>query len=101
MYKSESKKYLDKNIASLSSSNPGQTFKILKRLGSNSETHEESFMLPSHENLSGAESAEHIATHFSEISQSFPPLSVESSPLRVRRKLENPGCAPEFEVYQK
>jgi len=107
LYKAEAKKYLDKNLESLSSCNPGQAYKILKRLGSqpgDTSNNCETFILPDHELLPAADSAERIALHFSEISQSFPPLSVQSLPQRVKDKLSSPGCAPkvsEYEVYRK
>ena len=103
-YKLEAKKYLDKNVESLSHCKPGQSFRILKRLGSQSEVDEEGFVLTGHENLSALESAEKIAAHFSEISGSFPPLSVKNLPDRLKEKLRTAGCAPkvsEYEVYCK
>ena len=104
VYKSEASKYLNKNIESLSSCNPGRAFKILKRLGAQPGTEDEGFILPGHENLSATESAEQIAEHFSEISQSFPPLCLDSLPQRVKDKLKAVGCAPqvfEHQVYSK
>ena len=107
LYKAEAKKYLDKNLESLSSCNPGQAYKILKRLGSqpgDTSNNCETFILQDHELLPAADSAEKIALHFSEISQIFPPLSVQSLPQRVKDKLSSPGCEPkvsEYEVYRK
>ena len=107
LYKLEARKYIDKNIDTLGKSNPGKAFKTLKRLGSHSETNshnDEIFVLPAHENLSASDCAESIAAHFSHISSSFPPLTIDSLPLRVKEKLRAPGCAPnisDYEVYRK
>ena len=98
----EAKKYIERNVEDLSHCKPGKSFKILKILGYQSEI--ETYDLPGHENLSPCESAEIIAAHFSKISGSFPPLSVESLPLRVQDKLKTRGCAPqvsEYDVYCK
>ena len=91
-YKSEAKKFLVKNVTSLSQCKPGQTFKILKRLGTRPGESEQSasFNLQSHER---------IAEHFSSISGTFPPLSVDTLSEQVRDKLNSSGCAPKLSDY--
>ena len=75
-YKSESAKYLQKNLDALKDTNPGKAFNILKRMGSmpGDCIDGNTFTLPSHEqeNLSDEQCAEHIADHFAEIGNNTP-----------------------------
>ena len=61
-----------------------------------------SFPLPSHadENLTTQESAERIASHFSAISQEFPPLDVGNLPKFVQTKLKDGGDPPEIYEHE-
>ena len=90
-YKAEALKYMQNNIDSLKHSNPGRAFSTLKRLGAQPGdcTDSNTFSLPSHlsDNLTVAESAERIADHFSDISKSFLPLSMDLLPDHVQAKL--------------
>ena len=68
-FKTEAKKYLDKNVSELKESKPGRAFSVLKRLGSQlGECIDEvnTFTLPSYDekNFSNQKSAEAIAEHF-------------------------------------
>ena len=107
-YKIEAEKYLNKNLDALKETKPGQAYSILKKMGAQPGDCIDSntFSLPSHEadNLTEEQSAEHIATHFAEISQQFPPLDISTLPLHVQKKLKCQDKAPvvsEYEVYNK
>ena len=63
-YKEEAKKYLDKTLGELRDSNSGKHFCLLKRLGSQPPE----------------QAANRIDDHFTVISQTFPPLSIELLP---------------------
>ena len=80
-----------KNVDSLMETNPGRAYSTLKRMGAQPGdcTDSSSFSLPSHlsANLTAQESAEVIADHFADISQMFPPLSVDLLPEHVKVKL--------------
>ena len=101
--------FLRKNVDSLKKSNPGQAYTILKKMGAQPGECEDmsSFTLPAHAGLSPKESAEKIADFFSEISQEFPPLSMDALPDRVKVKLLNPESESEIppilehDVYKK
>ena len=97
-YKKAAEKYLTKNTEDLKQSNPGQAYRILKKLGAHpgDSTDDNTFTLPSHlsANLSAEESAERIAEHFSAISQEFSPLDTNNLPSRVKVKLLRSGAAP-------
>ena len=97
-YKAAGLKYLDKNTEALKDTNPGQAYRILKRLGAQPGdcTDNNTFKLPSHsaENLTNQESAERIASYFSAISQEFSPLDLNKLPARVRCKLETSSSPP-------
>ena len=85
-----SKKYVEKEIEALKNSNIGQFYRRLKKLGSRlGECEDSSFSIPSHveENLNKLEIAEQIASHFSSISQEYPPLDIHSLPPRVKSKI--------------
>ena len=92
----------------LRTTNPGQAFQTLKRMGAmpgdciDSNT----FSLPNHEqdNLSDEECAERIADHFAAISSEFPPLDVAALPDRVQTKLLStfrPPVVSDYEVCEK
>ena len=97
-YQAEAQKYMDKNVESLKETNPGRAYSTLKRMGAQpgdcSDSH--TFTLPSHQsaNLTPKQSAECIAEHFSEISKTFPPLSVDLLPERVKTKLRTDTRPP-------
>ena len=104
-FKTEAKKYLDKNVTALKESKPGKAFSALKRLGAqlgDCVDEVNTFTLPCHDdqNFSSKKSAEVIASHFAAISQEFPPLKVESLPVRVKNCLAHPGAPPEITDYQ-
>ena len=84
------KNYIRNKIESLRTSNPSKYFKEVKELGNTpGEKSKGHFSIASHieRNLSNLESAEVIARHFSEISQKFEPLDINSLPQRVKEKL--------------
>ena len=85
--------YLDKNVRTLKTDDPGKAYKNLKKLGAQpGDLQEEgSFTLQSHsdENLSLEEATERIAQHFARISQDFPPLNPDLLPDSVKTKLAN------------
>ena len=72
-------------------SNPGKAYSTLKRMGAQPGdcTDSNTFSLPSHlsDNLTPQQSAERIADHFADISQSFLPLSIDILNDRVKVKL--------------
>ena len=100
--------YLRKNIDSLKETNPGQAYRILKKMGAPPGECGESgtFTLPEHEHLSTHEAADLIAEHFSRISQEFPPLNTNELPEQVTLKLNSPESESvipvisEFEVFK-
>ena len=110
-YKSESEKYLNKNLENIRESKPNQVFRFLKRLGAQPGDcpEAETFTLSSHETegLSAEQSAERIAAHFAAISQEFQPLKTEQLPQRVKDKIlatESENKQPpisEYDVYCK
>ena len=85
--------YLEKNVRTLKTDDPGKAYKNLKKLGAQpGDLQEEgSFTLQSHsdENLSLEDATERIAQHFARISQEFPPLNPELLPDSVKAKLAN------------
>ena len=92
----------------LRTTNPGQAFSILKRMGAmpGDSIDSNTFSLPSHErdNLSDDQCAERIAEHFASISSEFPPLDVSTMPDRVQTILlspVNPPVVSDHEVYEK
>ena len=87
--KSEEKKYLEKNVVELMEVDPSRAYKVLKRLAARPGDCPEdgSFNLPSHEELTAAESADRLADHFAAISQEFAALRLEDLPEVVQRKL--------------
>ena len=95
---------MQKNIDDLKETNPGKAFRILKQMGAQPGDCGENntFVLSSHEieGLSTEQSAERIATHFSEISQQYPPLNVNLLPERVVTKLQGKCTVPVLEDYQ-
>ena len=97
-YKIEAAKYMEKNVAALMDTNPGQAYKVLKRMGAQPGDCQDSnsFSLPSHteNNLTNQECAERMAEHFAAISNTFLPLSVHLLPVRVQSKLESEDCQP-------
>ena len=101
--------FLRKNVDSLKTSNPGQAYNVLKKMGAQPGECDEGsrFTLPSHENLTPLESAEKILEHFSRISREFPPLTMETLPDRVKHKMNNPESEStiphimEYEVHMK
>ena len=105
-YKVEAEKYLRKNMDTLMESKPGQAYKVLKKMGAQPGDciDENTFTLPSHENLTAQQSAERIATYFSAISQEYPPLDISSLPARVQTGLETdvvPPVISEYDTYLK
>ena len=87
---------------------PGQAFSVLKRLGAQpgDSTDSNTFSLPVHESesLSPQQCAESIAVHFAQISQEFPPLSLDLLPPRVQDKILSGDKAPiitEHDTYLK
>ena len=103
-YKAAALRYLNKNTEALKQTNPGQAYRILKRLGAQPGdcTDSNTFSLPSHvaDNLTNQESAERIAEHFSAISQEYLPLNVNSLPDRVKVKLKASCPAPSVTVQE-
>ena len=95
---------MDKNTEALKDTNPGQAYRILKRLGAQPGdcTDNNTFKLPGHctENLTNQESAERIASYFSAISQEYSPLDTHKLPNRVRRKLETSSSPPIITVQE-
>ena len=81
-YKKAAKRSLKNNTDDLKQSNPGQAYRILKKLGAQSgdSTDNNTFTLPSH--LSANLSAEESAEHFSAISQEFSLLDTNNLPYR-------------------
>ena len=77
----------------LEDSNPAKANKILKRLGAQpgDVPDEGNFTLPVHEELglTAEEAADRIAEKFAEISQEFPPITLQRLPERVQVKIKN------------
>ena len=97
-----------KHTDELTEANPGQAYRILKKMGAQPWdcTDSSTFTFPTHEseNLSEEQSAECIAQHFAEISQQFPPLDINLLPARVKTKLKTKSSPPvveDYEVYHK
>ena len=90
-YSKASKDYLEKMMFELEESNPAKANKLIKRLGAQpGEMQDEgNFSLPDHQNLTAEQSANRIAQKFSEISQEYPPITVEKLPERVQTKIKN------------
>ena len=86
----ELSKYLAKIELEVTEGRRGSTYPALKRLGLRpGETTNNCFQLPNHvaQNLSPAQSAEIIATHFSNISQEYEPLNIQKLPPNVQHHL--------------
>ena len=86
--------YLIKNVRSLKEDDPGKAYKTLKKMSAQpgDQSDEGNFTLISHmeANLTNEQSIERIADHFSNISQEFPPLTVQSLPDDVKSKINQP-----------
>ena len=98
-----SKKYIESEVETLKLSNPSQYYKRMKKLGARlGECTNSLFSLPTHieEDLSPIEAAERIASHFSSISQEYPPLDIGSLPDRVRNKITEPDVMKKAPVIQ-
>ena len=103
--------YLEKNVQSLKEDDPGKAYTNLKKMAAQpgDGSSESNFTLLSHlsENLSCQESVERIAQHFSQISQQFPPLNIDTLPVKVRANISAPiipdqlPVIPDHLVYQK
>ena len=97
-YKVEAQKYMQKNVESLKETNPGRAYSTLKRMGAQPGdcTDSNYFSLLSHEseNLTAQQSAERIANHFADISQSFTPLDIKLLPSHVQTKLSTDDRPP-------
>ena len=97
-YKAEAQKYMNKNVEALKDTNPGRAYRTLKKMGAQPGdcTDSNTFSLPSHlaDNLIEQQSADRIASHFADISNQFPPLSVERLPPRVQAKLISDQKSP-------
>ena len=97
-YKAAAEKYLKKNTEALKESNPGQAYRIFKKLSAQPGdcTDDNTFSLPSHltANLTNQQSAEMIAEHFSSVSREFAPLDQNNLPSRVKVKINSCGSAP-------
>ena len=82
---------MKKNVDSLMAAEPGQAYKVLKRMGAQPGENSEdgSFELPEYVSLglSAAQSADRLAQAFADISQEFPPLKPENLPSRTQRLL--------------
>ena len=108
MKKANSKVFI-KRIEDLKECNLGQFFSKIKNIGARTgETKNETFTLPSQVelDLDDEKVAEQIAAHFSAISKEFPPISIDSLPERVKKKIESPfNCSQatileEYEIYE-
>ena len=104
------KKYMENEIEELKTSNPSQFYRRIKNIGSRlGECPPSTFSIPTHveENLSPTEISIQIASHFSSISQEYPPLDIATLPPRVRQKLLDPNVMEKapviqpWEVYEK
>ena len=86
--------YLNENVRSLKEDNPGRAYKSLKKMSAQPGdlSDEGNFTLISHmeANLTTEQSIEKIAQHFSNISQEFPPLTLQSLPDDVISKIHQP-----------
>ena len=89
---------MNKNVEALKDTNPGRAYRTLKKMGAQPGdcTDSNTFSLPSHlaDNLTEQQSADRIASHFADISNQFPPLSVERLPPRVQAKLISDQKSP-------
>ena len=106
-YKLEATKFMNKNVESLKDSNPGKAYRTLKQMGATPGDCMDSTSFSSHlkDNLTTEQSAERIAEHFDEISNSFPPLSVSLLPNHVQTKLvtdtRQPPVVSVYDTWQK
>ena len=84
--------YLDKTVRTLFDSASGKAYSIMKRLGAQpgDRVDASSFELPEHVSLglSAEESADRIAQKFADISQEYPPISLDRLPIRVVQNIE-------------
>ena len=95
--------YLEKNVRSLKEDDPGKAYRSLKKMAAQPGdcSDEGGFTLLSHleDNLTNEESTERLAQLFANISQEFPPLSLDLLPNEVKDKLSLPiksGELPEI-----
>ena len=88
---SAAQNFLDKSVRALKDTEPGKAYGILKRLGAQPGDNVDAgvFVLPEHVSLglTTQESADRIAQKFAEISQEFPPITLENLPDRVFQKI--------------
>ena len=107
--RNEKEKYIQKISTEVAEGRRGSVYPTLKKLGLRpGEEVQNTFSLPSHisQNLSPAQSAELIASHFSSISQEFSPLQVTNLPPNVQELLNDqdqdlvPILSP-YDVYKR
>ena len=93
-YQKAASNHLEKNVMSLTESDPGEAYSTLTKMGTQPGDCQDdgSFTLTEHleQNLTKEESTEKIAQHFAKISQNFPPLNIETLPENVKCKLNAP-----------
>ena len=98
-FKLAGKQFLKKNFDSLMEAEPGQAYRVLKRMGAQpgENCEDGSFELPEYVSLglSAAQCADRLAQAFADISQEFPPLKTDNLPGRIQKILKgelNPFC---------
>ena len=103
-----SKKYIQKEVEALRTTDPRKFYQRIKKIGDRlGENKMNNFIVPKYEeqNLNPKECANLIAQHFSSISQEYTPIKVDLLPDRVKQKiLSNQGNPPVIEphkVYEK
>ena len=106
----EASKYREKIIKEVQEGKRGSAYSAIRKLGNRpGETGRPEFWLPAYveQNLSARQSAEKLADHFSQISQTVEPLEVEKLPPALRnailegRMATNKPTVEQHSVYRK
>ena len=106
-YKKAATHYLNGCVSDMMEEAPGKAYRAMKKLGARpgDMDQEDGFTLTSHieKNLTPQQSVECLADYFSEISQQYLPLDIQTLPEYVKIKLEartNMGEIPQLEAFQ-
>ena len=86
-------------VTELKNSDPAKWYTLAKRIGAVDTLRNGDVFVESLENLSGAQAAQQIARHFSEISNDYQPIDFNKLPAFLPAQL--PPQVEEYQIYQR
>ena len=105
--KIEAEKYRQKILSEVAEGSRCNAYSALRKLETGEQVSKKALTLPSHADLTPAQSAEKLADYFSKISQEFDPINPENFPPWIKEKLLDGKSDPlkpfleDWQVYQK